>query len=102
MLEPNELHGRISRLKTSVFYALQASVVVISFLVGGVTGTVASYINIRSDIETIRGRVTHVEDQLLDIHTEIATWRAEDREFASEMRKSMAAITTLLMGSQRR
>jgi hypothetical protein len=92
----------LAQRSSSIYYFLQVGVIIVTFTAGSLTGAVASYINLRMDAETLRSRVAVVENQVSDIRAEVAQWRMEDREFAAEMRKSMASINALLMAPPRR
>lgn len=96
------MRGWLAQLSSSLYYFLQVGLLILTFSAGSLTGAVASYVNLRTDAEALRGRVTRIEDQMADIRSEVAQWRQEDREFAAEMRKSMSSITALLMVPPRR
>ena len=91
------MRGWLAQLSSSIYYLIQVGVIILTFTAGSLTGAVASYVNLRTDAEALRGRVTRVEDQMADMRAEVAQWRTDDKEFAAEMRKSMASITALLM-----
>lgn len=87
---------RFAQVSSTTWYILQISFLILSFGAGAVTGSLASYVNLRTDTEGLRARVMILEDRIIGINLALVNLRKDDQELFIDLRAETAKIRDLL------
>jgi hypothetical protein len=82
--------------KRWIDYSFRIAALVLSFVVGSVTGSIASYVNVRTDEAALSARVTITDTRISVVETEMNAWRAEDRDNARQLKDQLDEVTKIL------
>lgn len=82
--------------KRWIDYGLRVVALILSFVAGSVTGSVASYVNVKTDEAALNAQQTITANRVTALEAEVTNWRLEDRDDAKQLKEHLDEVGRIL------